>query len=281
MQRLGCSLALIIALLPLRSGASPAPRPVTNVAKGAPAVSSCCAIVELRQYTLYPGKRDALIALFEREFVESQEAVGMRLLGQFRDVDDPNRFVWLRGFASMDARKAALTSFYFGPVWQAHRGAANATMYDSDNVLLLRPASPATAFALPSGRPGDGAPEPRGFVVATTYSFAAPVTDAVTQWFTQRLQPAVTEAGARVLGALVTEASENTFPRLPVREGEHVFVWLAAFPDRAAYEAHLARLATNTWWAHDGFAELHKQLRKPPEVLRLTPTPRSLLGRAR
>jgi hypothetical protein len=34
-------------------------------------------IVELRQYTLRPGQRDVLIDLFDREFVESQEAAGL------------------------------------------------------------------------------------------------------------------------------------------------------------------------------------------------------------
>src|SRR6266700_2591120 len=61
----------------------------------------CCPIVELRQYTLHPGKRDAFIDLFDRQFIETQEAVGVRVIGQFRDVDDPNRFVWLRGFRDM------------------------------------------------------------------------------------------------------------------------------------------------------------------------------------
>ena len=32
-----------------------------------------------RQHTLKPGQRDAFIALFDRHFVESQEAVGVRL----------------------------------------------------------------------------------------------------------------------------------------------------------------------------------------------------------
>src|ERR1700734_1087769 len=94
-----------------------------------------CPIVELRQYTLHPGKRNVLIDLFEREFVETQEAAGMTLIGQFRDLDDPDRFVWLRGFADMSSRAQALAAFYGGPAWQAHRDAANATMIDSDNVL--------------------------------------------------------------------------------------------------------------------------------------------------
>src|SRR5262245_38793908 len=96
-------------------------------------------IYELRQYTLHPGRRDTLIELFEREFVESQEAVGMRLVGTFRDLDDADRFVWVRGFPDMESRRQALTDFYHGPVWRAHAAAANATMIDSDDVLLLRP----------------------------------------------------------------------------------------------------------------------------------------------
>jgi hypothetical protein len=58
---------------------------------------TCCPIVELRQYTLHPGKRDVLIDLFDREFIDPQEALGMKVIGQFRDLDDRNRFVWLRG----------------------------------------------------------------------------------------------------------------------------------------------------------------------------------------
>ncbi|TIS38182.1 MAG: NIPSNAP family protein, partial [Mesorhizobium sp.] len=105
-------------------------------------------IVELRQYTLKPGDRETLIALFDREFIESQEAVGMTVIGQFRDLDRPDMFVWLRGFADMEARRKALTAFYEGPVWAEHRDAANATMIDSDDVLLLKPAWPDAGFDL-------------------------------------------------------------------------------------------------------------------------------------
>jgi len=34
-------------------------------------LENCCPMVELRQYTWHPGKRDVLIDLFDREFVES------------------------------------------------------------------------------------------------------------------------------------------------------------------------------------------------------------------
>jgi hypothetical protein len=117
-----------------------------NVASEAAALAS--PVVELRQYTLRPGQRETLITLFDREFIESQEATGMTIIGQFRDLDRPDMFVWLRGFDGMDARKEALNAFYGGPIWAAHRDVANATMIDSDDVLLLRPAWPGAGFDL-------------------------------------------------------------------------------------------------------------------------------------
>ena len=136
--------------------------------EGAMNPTTCCPVLELRQYTLHPGMRDVLIELFEREFIESQEALGMTLVGQFRDLDNPDRFVWLRGFADMETRARALGEFYGGPVWKAHREAANETMIDSDNVLLLRPARPDSGFALEGAeRQPPGAKEnPPGLVVA-------------------------------------------------------------------------------------------------------------------
>ena len=111
-------------------------------------------VVELRQYVLKPGAADALVEVFEAEFVESQEALGMAIGGLFLDRDDADRFVWMRGFSSMEARRDALGAFYGGPVWKQHGPAANATMVDSDDVLLLRPTDPPH----PALEPGPRAP---------------------------------------------------------------------------------------------------------------------------
>lgn len=239
--------------------------------------TACCPIVELRQYTLHPGRRETLVELFEREFVETQEACGMRVIGQFRDLDAPDRFVWLRGFADMDARARALAAFYDGPVWRAHRDAANATMVDSDDVLLLRPAAAAAGFPLQAGRPAPGvAMPPGGLLVATVYAFDAPVDLEFLAFFARELQPAFAAAGARVLASFVTESAPNTFPRLPVREGEQVFAWFARFRDEAAHAAYRAALVAQPEWRHKAVA-LGRHLQGPPTVLRLAPTPRSLL----
>jgi hypothetical protein len=240
---------------------------------------TCCPIVELRQYTLHPGKRDVLIDLFDREFVESQEALGMKVIGQFRDLNNPNRFVWLRGFRDMPSRAQALKDFYGGPVWKAHREAANATMIDSDNVLLLHSVTPTSGFAFGNKeRPRMGSSEARSeLIVATIYYFDAPVDAAFVQFFEKTMKPAVIGSGATVLAYFVTEHSENTFPALPVREGENVFVWFARFNDPAAYERHIAALTQSSPWHDESSKELARRLKRQPEILKLLPTTRSLL----
>lgn len=240
---------------------------------------TCCPIVELRQYTLHPGKRDVLIDLFEREFVESQEALGMKVIGQFRDLDNPNRFVWLRGFRDMPSRAQALKDFYGGPVWKAHREAANATMIDSDNVLLLHPANPTSGFSLEGKtRPSAGSNETRSeLFVATIYYFDAPVDAGFVQFFEKSVKTVAADAGALVLAYFVTEHSENTFPALPVREGENVFVWFARFNDPAACERYPADLARSPRWHDEISKELAGRVKREPEILKLSPTTRSLL----
>ena len=248
--------------------------PLAPPARIAPALRS--PVVELRQYTLHPGRRDTLIELFEREFLESQEATGMHVLGQFRDLDAPERFVWLRGFDDMERRRAALESFYGGPVWHAHRDAANATMVDSDDVLLLRPAAPASGFALDDAFPAPGEMRDAGLVVATLYAFDAPVDLDFLDFFAAELHPAFAAAGGRAIASFCTEYAPNTFPRLPVREGEHVFAWFARFADEAAHARYREALVAQPGWRTLAVA-LARRLQGPPQVLRLAPTPRSRL----
>jgi hypothetical protein len=235
--------------------------------------------VELRQYTLYPGRRDALIDLFDREFVESQEGTGIVVIGQFRDMDNPDRFVWLRGFADMPTRARALQEFYGGPVWKAHREAANATMIDSDNVLLLRQVHPKSAFEFGhDNRPPIGASEmPKGLVVATIYYLIEAAEPKFLNFFERTLKPLLIDADVKIVGYFVTENSANTFPALPVREGVNVFVWFAGFADEAAYAEQISTVVNSPRWQDQIAKELASSVKGNPEVLRLLPTTRSRL----
>ncbi|MFC4013601.1 NIPSNAP family protein [Nonomuraea purpurea] len=214
-------------------------------------------IYELRRYTMRPGRRDELIELFEREFVEPQEAAGMRVTGTFRDPDAPDTFPWVRAFPDMPARRAALESFYGGPVWRANGDAANATMSDSDDVLLLRALTEPPSWERPPA--GDSEP-PSSLYVATMYH----VTDGFAAFFSREVAPALAEAGVEPVACFESEHAENTFPRLPVRSGVQVFVWFARF-DKAEDEREVE------------LPMLTSRLTAAPERLRLRPTARSAM----
>ena len=235
-------------------------------------------VFELRQYTLLPGQRDVLADVFDDNFVEGQEAVGMRIVGQNRDLDDPDRLVWVRGFRDMESRKEALTTFYSGPVWKAHGRLAAGTMVDSDNVLLLRPLRPDTVFAPstvklpPPGTRGPG----KGVLVASIVYVERNTPSEFGAFFRTQLQPRWEQAGGSVIAQMVSEHSPNTYPALPVREKESVFVWFSLFPDQAALAEQQRKLAQSAEW-RAAAGQLSAWTHHKIETLRLEPTARSRL----
>lgn len=238
-------------------------------------------VVELRQYVLKPGQRETLIGIFDGKLIEGQEAAGMTIIGQFRDLDRPNMFVWLRGFDDMVARKDALTAFYGGPVWAAWRDAANATMISSDDVLLLKPAWPGAGFDLPGSRragfPGNektsGDSRLADIVVIRIHHLRPGTETDFAKDFATEAVPVLDAVGAKLLGAFVSEHAENSFPRLPVRAGENVFLNVTGFDSVEAHARHETALAASPEWQ-----ALQSGLAKPIETLRLSPTAQSLLG---
>lgn len=182
--------------------------------------SDCCAVVELRRYTLHPGRRETLIDLFDGRLVEPQEELGMHVVGQFRDDGDDDAFVWLRGFASMVERRRALEDFYGGPVWREHREAANATMIDSDDVHLLAPVHLAPRWP---ERGGPRVPSEAVFEL-TTYPLAEG-------------RSALDDLRPEPVAVLETLRAVNDFPALPVHDVS-VLVWLLRFDDERAYDEH-------------------------------------------
>jgi len=230
-------------------------------------------VFELRQYTLHRGKRDTLISLFEEAFVEPQNAVGARVVATFRDLDDPDRFVWVRSFRDMSARQEALGAFYGGAAWQVNRAAANATILDSDNVLLLRPAGPGQGFAMQSARFAGV----DGIIGATIYYLGGADATQFGLFFERTLLPQLAAAGAQPLAQLVTEEAPNNFPRLPVREHDRTFVCFSRWIHPSAESEFVARFSALSGWRDSAPESILPAFMRKPERLRLMPTGRSAL----
>src|SRR5262249_3610318 len=149
----------------------------------------------------------------------------------------------------------------------------NPTMVDSDNVLLLKPVSPATAFpADRRPRAPVGATAPGDGLVVGRIVYLRPSTPGKFQdFFDEKLKPQLLAAGDSIVAELVSEHSTNNFPRLPVREKDDVFVWFSVFKDAAAFEQQRRLLADSPQW-REAAGELSLWSYQPIETLRLQPT---------
>jgi len=231
-------------------------------------------VVELRRYLVHEERRDAFVALFDREFTDNQEACGMTPIGQFRDRDDPRGFVWLRGFPQMATRARALEAFYReSQAWKEHRAEANGALIDNDDVLLLRDARPASGFDLSRlVRPAGGEAPAQRVVGVAVLMLNEPAGEAFVAAFEDELLPRLREH-AQHIAYLVTDSRANDFPALPVREGEYAFVVAGVCAGDAALAAWNDIVTANLPEA------MQAQIRSR-ELLRLQPTPRSIYGSA-
>jgi hypothetical protein len=97
------------------------------------------------------------------------------------------------------------------------------------------------------------------------------------EFFEAHCAPRIEAHGVPILGRFITESSANNFPRLPVREGESVFAWLARL-DSAAAERRLSQaLAADSGWRDTASEEILPALMRKPEIVRLAPTAHSVL----
>jgi hypothetical protein len=184
-------------------------------------------LVEFRNYRIRAGATDPFIEHFERHLLESQEALGMEIIGQFRLLDDPDRFAWIRRFRSPLSRAEALENFYGGPVWKEFGPRANELMVEYTDVHLLVPDRSAPAFGadhVPHGRRDREPTRSRSIVVAALYEIEQ--AGRIPPHLVEAFETAAIQGPVSELGRLVTAPVANEFPRLPVHESHPVALWL-------------------------------------------------------
>ena len=148
-------------------------------------------------------------------------------------------------------------------------------MVDSDKVFLLRPAKGNVGFNLGGHlrvRTNDS-PSVPGFFAMTIYHLKRAAEECFFDIFARKLLPRLSTLGVTSIATLVTEASANTFPSLPVREGEKVLVSLLRLGSGADFAEARGRALAAT--ADD--AEITDQLVGEPDVSHRLATARSLV----
>jgi hypothetical protein len=109
-------------------------------------------IVEVRSYRTKPGQRDEFIRLFEARSVPALRAHGMKVLGPLLDLENPNKFVWLRSFPSLDERDRMKQAFCEGELWKNELEAIAMPMLESYDVILCETSS-GCVFDVPREEP--------------------------------------------------------------------------------------------------------------------------------
>ena len=102
-------------------------------------------IVEVRSYRIKPGRRAEFIEFFETRAVPALREHGMKVLGPLLDVENPNKFVWLRTFPSLEERDRMKEAFYEGELWKNELESVAMPMLDSYDVILCE-TSPGCVF---------------------------------------------------------------------------------------------------------------------------------------
>ncbi len=98
-------------------------------------------IVEVRSYRITPGKRDEFVDLFKQRSIQALQAHGMKVVGPLIDLENPNKFLFLRGFPSMEDLRRMKDEFYGGRLWKEELEQILMPMIESYDVVLCETAS--------------------------------------------------------------------------------------------------------------------------------------------
>ncbi|MEQ1763158.1 MAG: NIPSNAP family protein [Pyrinomonadaceae bacterium] len=93
-------------------------------------------IVEVRSYRIIPGRRKEFLEFFTTKAIPALREDGMKVVGPMVDTENPNKFVWLRMFDSIEERTRLKTLFYEGDVWKNEMESIVMPMLDSYDVIL-------------------------------------------------------------------------------------------------------------------------------------------------
>src|SRR5271170_4614684 len=94
-------------------------------------------IVEMRTYKTKPGRRAEFLEIFRRRSIPAHEEIGMKILGPFLSVEDPDTFFFIRGFPDLASREPMKAKFYEGELWKRELEGLLMPMLEKCDVVVV------------------------------------------------------------------------------------------------------------------------------------------------
>ena len=187
-------------------------------------------IFELRNYQLKPGHGDQFRNFFDKNFLNQQIEVGVYVFGHFYQKDQPDRFVWFRGFENMKARGKASYSFYGGEAWKNHGAVAVDMMIPKGNLKYLLKPLPDLKNELTNFENRDQLSEAEVVVVHILQAKGL-TSDAIAKF----IEGKFIDDHKGLLGAFIGDESENSFPIFPIVQDKNIAVVIRSLEDLSQY----------------------------------------------
>ena len=94
-------------------------------------------IIEMRTYKTKPGKRPQFLEIFCSKSVPAHAEIGMKILGPFVSLEDPDTFFFMRGFPDLSSCEPMKARFYEGELWKRELEDVLLPMLDKYEVVLV------------------------------------------------------------------------------------------------------------------------------------------------
>jgi len=94
-------------------------------------------IIEMRTYKTKPGRRSQFLDAFRSKSIPAHTRIGMKILGPFLSIEDPDTFFFMRGFPDLPSREPMKAQFYEGQLWKRELENVLMPMLDSYQVVLV------------------------------------------------------------------------------------------------------------------------------------------------
>jgi hypothetical protein len=94
-------------------------------------------IVEMRTYKTKAGCRSGFLEIFRSKSIPAHREIGMKILGPFLSVEDPDTFFFMRGFPDLRSREPMKAKFYEGELWKSELENVLMPMLETYSVVVV------------------------------------------------------------------------------------------------------------------------------------------------